>query len=72
MGLSIQSSAESQGDAACAGEMQNQHLVHVFLESGTMKLIFKKKTQKTEQYFFPMTEKCLSIFIFLFTLAKFH
>lgn len=70
MGLSIQSSAESQGDAACAGEMQNQHLVHVFLESGTMNLIFKKKP--TEQYFFRMTEKCLSIFIFLFTLAKFQ
>lgn len=40
LGLSSQSSAESQEDAAYVDEMQNQHLVHVFLENGTMKLIF--------------------------------
>lgn len=40
LGLSSQSSAESQEDAAYVDEMQNQHLVHMFLESGTMKLIF--------------------------------
>lgn len=44
MGLSSHGSAESQEDAACVGEMQNQHLTHVSLERGTMKLVFLKET----------------------------
>lgn len=62
LGVSSHTSAESQEDAACVGEMQNQHLGRVFLERGTMKLIFEKNTQ---QYFFSMTEKGLSILFFL-------
>lgn len=72
LGLSSHSSAESQEeDAACVGEMQNQHLGHVFWERGTMKLIFLKNTQ---QYFFSMTEKCFKYlgFFYLSTLAKFQ
>lgn len=42
LGVSSHTSAESQEDAACVGEMQNQHLGRVFLERGTMKLIFEK------------------------------
>lgn len=39
LGLSGHSS-KSQEDATCVGEMQNQHLGHVLLQRGTMKLIF--------------------------------
>lgn len=63
LGTQHHTSAESQEDAACVGEMQSQHLGYVFLERGTMKLILKKK-KTTQQYFFPMTEKCLSILVF--------
>lgn len=38
LGVSSYSSAESQEDAACVGEMQNQHLGRMFQERGTMKL----------------------------------
>lgn len=62
MGFSSHSS-ESQEDAAHVGEMQNQHLAHVSLEKGTMKLSFLK--EQLQQYFLSLTEKYLSNYFFL-------
>lgn len=52
--------------------MQNQHLVHVSLERGTMKLIFLKETLRA--IFLSYNRKMFKYigFFYLFTLAKFQ